>query len=205
MTASTETQHTTPLADFSAAIPFNLPIWRREVAQIVMTEQPFAINQVGSNVVAQWSSNAAPADLAAYDAEVPNHIGGNITAAPQVFASSGEESSDATTPQTKLAAVSPLLAAGRWMIGFGAETRQNAADDTSAVEFTLGFSKGANPVTEQVEDVWGEVSYHLVSGAFTVNVLDGEQLNTTLFYRRIGTSNPAFIRRARIEMVRIGD
>lgn len=206
MTASTSTQHTTPLADFTAATPFNLPIWRREVAQIVMLQQPLGINQVGSNVVAQWPNNTDPADIAAYQAQVPVHVGGVITAAPHRFSNLSETSQDTNTLQTRLAAVSGKLAAGSWAITFGAEIRMNAVVALTGVEFIMQFSKDSDPLVEQAEDTWGQITYHISSGGFPIAVLDGEQLNVSLLWRRIGaSSNPAFIRRARIGMVRVGD
>jgi hypothetical protein len=206
----TQTSRTYALTEFTSSTPetVNVGIFAQELEDDgYVVEKPSSVYRSGTSVVVEWASTVVSQDtFDAVDAAVAAHVGGAYANIPITEISEGESSTDATTYQSKVTLDSGLLPAGQYLLGWYCEIKTQGTVSNTAVQAVLEVAKNGGAPVERGENTWPYPQYNDFSGSFPFTATDGESYEMTLLYKRLGaSSNPAYIKRARLYILRVSD
>jgi hypothetical protein len=206
----TTTQRLYALTEFTSSTPANVnaAIFKQELFDDAgVVEKPLTVARTGSNVLVEWSGvTVAQATLDAVDAAVAAHVGGQFQATPQTAFAEAEDSDDTGDEKTRLTLSTGLLTDGTYEVYWYCEVKVDAEVANSAVEARLFVDKNGGGEVERGSQAWPFPQYGVFSGSFPVVVADGDDYDLRIAYERLGpTSNPAFIRRARLAVTKLNN
>lgn len=155
-------------------------------------------------VLIYFKTEPTTEDEAAVDAVVAAHQGIPTTGAYQGVGS-GAESSNATTDYVdKIDVTAQPVQAGQYQLGVSCEVKLNSGIGSLPANVAVEAVVELNDV-EVAFCQWPFSAYHDFMSMGVVTLKEGDTPNLKLRFRRVGVADTAYIRRARVWLIKIAD
>lgn len=206
--ASSNTQRFYDKSEFTSAgvsgADFNAEIFQVELANASWSGAVPSVSVQGSTVTVLFLYLPTSGDISTLDGLVSAHVGGTLVGNFLTEIDETESAGlDSTTLTQRLELTSGLLASGNYILSWYIEGRTTSVLANSGVFLELQVDLGGGYVA-RAEESSDLSTYTHLAGSLPVSRNAGQILNAQLMYRRLGgTSNPVFVQRARLALMRI--